>query len=107
MIDPKNFKAYDIRGVYPTTLNEEISYKIGRAYAKFLQEETSKTDLNIVVSSDMRLSGPSLKKALIDGLIDSGINVIEIGLTSTPSFYFAVAEDLTATFLLCIPESSL
>jgi len=85
------FKAYDIRGVYPETLNEELSYKIGQAYAKFLKNETLKDKLSIVVASDMRLSGPSLKNSLIKGLIDSGVNVVDIGLSSTPSFYFAVA----------------
>jgi len=90
-LDPKIFKAYDIRGIYPKQLNEEDMYKIGRAYVQFLREENPDKELNIVVGRDMRLSSPALSESLIKGIIDSGANVIDIGLTSTPTFYFAVA----------------
>ncbi len=83
------FKAYDIRGIYPTQLDEELAYKVGRAYGTFILKENPKAK-NVVVGADMRLSSPSLKKELIKGLIDSGLNVIDIGLVSTPTFYFAV-----------------
>jgi len=90
-LDESIFKAYDIRGRYPEQINEDLVYKIGRAYSTFLSKENSQKKLNIVVSSDMRLSSPSLKKNLIEGIIDSGFNVIDIGLATTPTFYFAVA----------------
>jgi phosphomannomutase len=89
-INPAIFKAYDIRGIYPEELHEETAYKVGRAYAALLKEENPDKTLEIVVSNDMRLSGPQLKEQLIKGLTDSGINVIDIGLASTPTFYFAV-----------------
>ena len=68
------FKAYDVRGVYPTELDETLAYKIGRAFVTLLQDEyKSKERLKIVISSDMRISSPSLKKSLIDGVIDQGV----------------------------------
>lgn len=86
------FKAYDIRGVYPTELNEETAYKIARAYAQFLRSELKQQDeARVVVARDMRLSGPSLTKEVIRGLREGGLHVIDIGLASAPTFYFAVA----------------
>ncbi|MFH0852978.1 MAG: phosphomannomutase/phosphoglucomutase [bacterium] len=84
------FKAYDIRGVYPDELDEQTAYDIGRAYATLIQNENQGRELTIAVGEDMRLSTPALKSKLIAGLIDSGVNVVEIGLVTTPTFYFAV-----------------
>ena len=89
-IDQSIFKAYDIRGKYPSQLDGELSYKLGRGYAAFILKENPKAK-NIVVGSDMRISSPALKKELVKGLNDSGLNVIDIGLSSSPTFYFAVA----------------
>ena len=89
-INPSIFKAYDIRGIYPSELNEEVIYKIGRAYAVLIQKE-NEGKITIAVGKDMRLSSPKLKEALIKGLVTQGVNVVEIGLVSTPTFYFAVA----------------
>ncbi len=89
-IDESIFKAYDIRGKYPSQLDEELAYKLGRGYAAFILKENPKAK-NIVVGSDMRISSPALKKELVKGLNDSGLNVIDIGLSSSPTFYFAVA----------------
>lgn len=87
------FKAYDIRGIYPTELNEELIYKIGRAYGLLRFKELGEDKkITIVVGHDMRISSPSLVKKLKQGLLDQGINVVDIGLTSTPTFYFAVAK---------------
>jgi phosphomannomutase len=83
------FKAYDIRGIYPSQLDEDSAYKIGRAYGTFILRENPKSK-NIVVGEDMRLSSRALKKELINGLLDCGLNIINIGLASTPTFYFAV-----------------
>ncbi|MDF1497984.1 MAG: phosphomannomutase/phosphoglucomutase [Patescibacteria group bacterium] len=88
-INESIFKAYDIRGIYPTQLNEEFAYNLGRGYATFILRDNPKAK-NIVIGSDMRLSSPTLKKELIRGLIESGLNVVDVGLVSTPTFYFAV-----------------
>ncbi len=90
-IDESIFKAYDIRGVYPEQLNEQGAYAIARAYASLMQQENPNKQLTIVVGGDMRLSTPALKAEVIRGLTDSGINVVDAGLLSTPTYYFAVA----------------
>jgi len=90
-INPKIFKAYDIRGIYLEDLNEDIAYKVGLGYAQMRRKETGKEELQIVVGADMRLSSPQLKEKLIEGLTDGGMNVVDIGLAATPTFYFAVA----------------
>ena len=78
------FKAYDVRGIYPTELNEELAYKIGRAFVEFLKVS------KVAVSQDMRKSSTPLKESLIQGIIDQGADVIEVeGLCSTPRNYFA------------------
>ena len=79
------FKAYDIRGQLGTELDDDIAYRIGRAYAAFLLPET------VVVGGDMRLSTESLKTALSNGLRDGGVDVIDIGLCGTEEIYFATA----------------
>lgn len=78
------FKAYDIRGKLGEELNEDIAYRIGRAYGAFLGE--GKT---VVVGGDVRLSSAALKAALAEGLLDSGHSVIDLGLTGTEKVYFA------------------
>lgn len=79
------FKAYDIRGKLGDELNEEIVYRIGRAYAEFLRPKT------IVVGGDMRLTSKSLKQALSNGLRDQGVDVIDIGMCGTEEIYFATS----------------
>jgi len=86
------FKSYDIRGIYPTPLNEDLGRKIGASlgrHYKQIPENASKKSLRIVVGRDARLSAPSMSAALIDGLTRAGVNVIDIGMTSTPAGYFA------------------
>lgn len=90
-IDPSIFKAYDIRGVYPTQLDEETAYRVGRAFSEILKRENSGKILSVVVSRDMRLSSPSLRDRVVAGVTDSGVNVIDVGMTTTPTFYFGVA----------------
>ncbi len=89
-IDTSIFKAYDIRGLVPDQLNPELIEKIGRAFVRLLQAENPRKKLNIVIGHDMRLSSESLKTSLVKGVIRAGANVIDIGLASTPTFYFAV-----------------
>lgn len=82
------FKSYDVRGIYPETLNEEIVYKIGRAFVKqlkILNEDFSK----IYIGYDMRVSSDSLKESLINGITDEGINVVDLGRCSTDTTYYA------------------
>ncbi|MGP3789254.1 phosphomannomutase [Pseudomonas sp. B392_1p] len=77
------FKAYDIRGQLGAELNEDIAYRIGRAYAQFLNAK------RIVIGGDMRLSTEGLKQALANGLLDAGCDVIDLGMTGTEEVYFA------------------
>lgn len=84
-INPSIFKAYDIRGVYPTDLNEEIAYRVGRAFAGLLSAR------QVVVGRDMRLSGAALMRSVIRGLTDQGADVLDIGMVSTDQYYFACA----------------
>ena len=77
------FKAYDIRGQLGAELNEEIAYRIGRAYAQFLGAK------RVVIGGDMRLSSEPLKQALAKGLMDAGCDVIDLGMTGTEEVYFA------------------
>lgn len=77
------FKAYDIRGKLGKELNEDIAYRIGRAYGEFLKPKT------IVVGGDVRLTSESLKLALANGLMDAGTDVLDIGLSGTEEIYFA------------------
>ena len=85
-IDPSIFKIYDIRGVYPDTINEEIIYQIGQAYAKLIEPKI------VAVGRDVRVSGPQLFESLKNGLIDHGVSVVDIGMVSTDMLYFAVAK---------------
>lgn len=77
------FKAYDARGRVPDELNDDIVYRIGRAYAEFVQPR------KVVVGHDIRLSSPGLIEALANGLMDSGVDVYDIGLCGTEQIYFA------------------
>ena len=86
MIDESIFKAYDIRGIYPDTLDEDVVQKIGRAYVNYLNLSGSR----VVVGRDMRLSGETLEEAFIRGVTEAGADVLDIGLVSTDALYFAV-----------------
>ena len=77
------FKAYDIRGIYGKDVDEGIFYRIARAYAQFLRPS------KVAVARDCRKSSPSLFQAFAKGLIDEGVDVIDLGLASTPISYFA------------------
>ncbi len=79
------FKPYDIRGRIPDQLNEDIAYRIGRAYAAWLKPR------NVVVGYDIRLTSESLCNSLTQGLLDSGVDVINIGQCGTEEIYFATS----------------
>ena len=86
MLDPKVFKAYDVRGVYPTEIDEDGAYRVARAYVEHFALRT------IAVGRDMRLSGPSMTGATIEGATDGGADVIDIGMVGTEMLYHAVGE---------------
>ncbi len=92
------FKAYDIRGIVPDELDAKKAYAIGRASAHFI------ADGPIAVGRDARSHSPELTAALIDGILDEGIDVIELGLTATPMLYFGV-ETLNAAAGIMVTAS--
>ncbi len=79
------FKAYDVRGRVPDQLNEDIAYRIGRAYAEVIKPQ------NVVVGHDIRLSSEAIKMALAKGLQDAGVDVFDIGQCGTEEIYFATS----------------
>jgi phosphomannomutase len=85
-MDPAIFKAYDVRGIYPGELNEDIAYQIGRAFVAFLGAD------RVAVGRDMRLSGPALAGALLQGIAAQGAEAVDLGLTSSDELYFAVGK---------------
>jgi phosphomannomutase len=85
-LDPKVFKAYDVRGVYPGELDEDGAYAIGRAYAEQFEPKA------IAVGRDMRLSSPAMQDAFIRGASDAGADVLDIGMVGTEMLYYAVGE---------------
>jgi len=86
-MNPNIFKAYDVRGVYPTEVDETAARNIGRAFVAYLQAR------RIAVGRDMRLSSPSMAAAFIDGARTQGADVVDYGLIATDMMYFAVARE--------------
>ena len=86
MLDPKVFKAYDVRGIYPAELDEEGAEAIGRGYVEQFEPR------RIAVGHDMRLSSPSMAAAVVRGASEAGADVLELGLIGTEMLYFAVGE---------------
>lgn len=82
-MDESIFKAYDVRGVYPTQFNEDIAYKVAQAFCKLFNPKV------VVLGRDVREHGEPLFNAALSGFIDAGVNVIDIGVVSTDEFYFA------------------
>jgi phosphomannomutase len=86
VLDPKVFKAYDVRGIYPTELDEDGAYAIGRAYVEEFEPR------RIAVGHDTRLSSPTMAASAIQGACDGGADVVDIGLVGTEMAYFAVGD---------------
>ena len=84
MLDPKAFKAYDVRGLYKSELDEDGAYAIGRAYVEEFEPK------RIAVGRDMRLSSPTMARAVIEGAADAGADVLDVGMVGTEMVYFAV-----------------
>jgi len=92
------FKAYDVRGLYPSELDEDGAYRIGRAYVEHFEPRT------VAVGRDMRLSSPTMAAAAIDGAADAGADVVDIGLVGTEMLYHAVTE-LSLEGGICVTAS--
>ena len=86
-IDPNIFKAYDVRGIYPSEINEDVARAIGVGFVSYLKAK------RIAVGRDMRLSSPSLAAAFIDGATSRGSDVVDYGMIPTDMLYFAVARE--------------
>jgi phosphomannomutase len=86
-IDSSIFKSYDIRGIYGKNLNEELTEKIGQGFIQYLDMPST-----VIVGTDGRISGPVLKKHLLNGLTKIGVSILDIGLVSTDMYYYACAE---------------
>ena len=86
MLDPRVFKAYDVRGIYGAELDEEGAQAIGRAFVEVFEPK------QIAVGHDMRLSSPAMAEAVIAGATEAGAEVLELGLVGTEMVYFAVGE---------------
>ena len=85
-VTPSIFKAYDVRGVVPGTINDEVAEALGQAFGTVALAQGERT---VAVGRDGRLSGPALSAALIRGLQAAGVNVIDVGAVTTPMLYFA------------------
>ena len=81
----KGFGAYDIRGIYPSEVNEELAYRIGRAFVQLFKAK------RVAVGHDIRLSGPAIQDALTRGFTEAGCDVVDIGQCGTEMIYFATA----------------
>ena len=86
VLDPSIFKAYDVRGVYPTQLDEAGAHAIGRAFVEHFEPR------RIAIGRDMRISAPKMTRAVIDGATDGGADVVDIGMVGTEMLYYAVGE---------------
>ena len=80
------FRGYDIRGIYGNDLNEEVAYKVGQGFGSYISE-LGKT--KAIVGRDNRTHSLSMQKALIDGILSTGIDVVDIGLVTTPMYYYS------------------
>ncbi len=86
VLDPKIFKAYDVRGLYGSELDEEGAYAIGRAYVEHFEPRS------IAVGRDMRVSAPAMAAAVMEGAADGGADVRDLGMVGTEMVYYAVGE---------------
>lgn len=85
-INDEIFREYDIRGIYGTDLNEDVAYTLGKSFGSYIQLNGDDT---VIVGNDNRESGPELSNGLITGLLETGVNVINLGLVTTPMYYYA------------------
>jgi phosphomannomutase len=98
VLDPSVFKAYDVRGIYPSQLDEDGAYRVARAYTEHFEPRS------VAIGRDMRLSSPSMQAAATEGVADGGADVVELGLVGTEMLYHAVAE-LSLDGGICVTAS--
>ena len=83
------FRAYDIRGIYPSEISEEVAFQVGQAFAIYIRQLSKHKSLKIAIAHDNRLSSPLLTKSLEKGLVERGAEVVDIGMATTPMLYFS------------------
>jgi len=104
LIDPAIFKAYDVRGLYPDQIDEDVAYLVGRAFVRVLRETNGAgpaSPMRVALGRDMRLSAPALAARYADGLRDEGAEVLDIGMVGTEMLYFAVGSRDLDGGLMC------
>ncbi len=92
-VDPGIFKAYDVRGLYPSQIDEDVGYEVARAFARVLAAlggHSAPAGLRVAVGHDMRLHSPALAQTLVRGLADEGCDVLDIGMVGTEMVYYTV-----------------
>ena len=102
--DPSIFKAYDIRGTYPEQIDEQLAYRIGRAFARVLSDMqgTPVEELTVALGRDMRLSAPSMAAEYARGITDEGADVLDVGMVGTEQLYWTVGR-ASSTAGSCAP----
>jgi phosphomannomutase len=102
-VDAAIFKAYDVRGIYPDQLNEDIAYRVGRAFARVIadMEGADTSDLQLAVGRDMRLTAPDMAARYIEGIRDEGADVLDVGQVGTEMLYFTVGSRDLPGGLMC------
>lgn len=86
------FREYDIRGVYNGEFDKDFAYQLGKAFSSYLSKRLNKKDLTVTIGHDARLSCPEIKASLTKGFLESGVNVKQLGLVTTPVCYFSTFE---------------
>jgi phosphomannomutase len=103
VVDESIFKAYDVRGIYPDQMDEELAYRIGRGFARVLSEleGAPTTELRIGLGRDMRLSAPAMAEAYARGMTDEGADVLDIGMVATEMLYWTAGSRELDGGLMC------
>jgi phosphomannomutase len=103
MIEPGIFKAYDVRGIYPDQMDEEVAYRIGRAFPRVLSELQGAPvdELRVAVGRDMRLSAPAMAERYTAGIADAGADVLDVGMAGTEMVYWTVGSRGLDGGLMC------
>jgi phosphomannomutase len=102
-VDPSIFKAYDVRGLYPDQMDEELAYRLGRGFARVLSQlqDVPTGDLHVAVGRDMRLSAPSMAEQYVRGIADEGSDVLDLGMVGTEMLYWTVGARELDGGLMC------
>jgi phosphomannomutase len=103
VVDPAIFKAYDVRGIYPDQMDEELAYRLGRGFARVLSDlqDVPVENLRVALGRDMRLSAPAMAAAYARGISDEGADVLDIGMVGTEMVYWTVGSRELDGGLMC------